>query len=40
MSGFPMATWNKFYDIYRPQRSCGKVMFLQTPVILLTGGGV
>ena len=25
--------------IYRPQRSWGKVMFLQASVILLTGGG-
>ena len=25
-------------DIYRPQRSCGKVMFLHVPVILFTGG--
>ena len=24
---------------YRPQRSCGKVMFLHLPVILFTGGG-
>ena len=28
------------YHIYRPQRSWGKVMFLQASVILLTGGGV
>ena len=26
-------------DFYRPQRSWGKVMFLQASVILLTGGG-
>ena len=26
-------------DYYRPQRSWGKVMFLQASVILLTGGG-
>ena len=25
---------------YRPQRSCGKVMFLHVSVILFTGGGV
>ena len=25
-------------NIYRPQRSCGKVMFLQLSVILFTGG--
>ena len=31
MSGFPMATWNQFYDIYRPQHSCGKVMFYRRP---------
>ena len=27
-------------NIYRPQRSCGKVMFSQASVILLTGGRV
>ena len=27
------------YADYRQQRSCGKVMFLQASVILLTGGG-
>ena len=27
-------------DNYRPQRSCGKVMFLHLPVILSTGGCV
>ena len=26
-------------NIYRPQRSCGKVMFSQASVILFTGGG-
>ena len=26
------------YHFYRPQRSCGKVMFLQLSVILFTGG--
>ena len=26
-------------DIYRPQRSCGKAMFLQLSVILSTGEG-
>ena len=26
--------------LYRPQRSCGKVMFSQVSVILFTGGGV
>ena len=25
--------------VYRPQRSCGKVMFLHVSVILFTGGG-
>ena len=34
-----LCTGGKFY-IYRPQRSWGKVMFLQASVILLTGGGV
>ena len=29
-----------FLHIYRPQRSCGKVMFLQASVILFTGEGV
>ena len=28
------------FDIYRPQRSCDKVMFLRLSVILSTGGGV
>ena len=30
---------NIFYGNYRPQHSCGKVMFLQASVILFTGGG-
>ena len=28
------------FSCYRPQRSCGKVMFLHLSVILFTGGGV
>ena len=28
------------FHFYRPQRSCGKVMFLHLSVILFTGGGV
>ena len=39
--------WNLFFDLfllffhlYRPQRSCGKVMFLHLSVILFTEGGV
>ena len=31
---------NQSFFNYRPQRSWGKVMFLQASVILLTGGGV
>ena len=31
---------NKNQNFYRPQRSWGKVMFLQASVILFTGGGV
>ena len=27
-------------NFYRPQRSCGKIMFSQASVILFTGGGV
>ena len=34
MTDFPF-----FSSYYRPQRSSAKVMFLQAPVILLTGGG-
>ena len=30
---------NKMCIYYRLQRSCGKVMFSQAPVILFTGGG-
>ena len=30
----------KQLDFYRPQRSCGMVMFLHVSVILSTGGGV
>ena len=30
----------KINDFYRPQRSCGKVMFSQASVILFTGGCV
>ena len=29
-----------FHSYYRPERSCGKVMFSQVSVSLLTGGGV
>ena len=29
--------WLSFHDIYRPQHSCGKVMFLHLFVILFTG---
>ena len=29
----------RWYNYYRPQRSCGKVMFSQASVILFTGGG-
>ena len=31
---------NKDVNSYRPQRSCGKVMFLHLSVILFTGGGI
>ena len=34
------AALNIFYANYRPQRSCGKAMFLQASVILFTGGGL
>ena len=35
-----VCTNNSCNYFYRPQRSWGKVMFLQASVILLTGGGV
>ena len=33
------SSWDRVINIYRPQRSCGKVMFLHLSVILFTGDG-
>ena len=37
-SGIVGTTLLVFFHFYRPQRSCGKVMFLHLSVILFTGG--
>ena len=39
-SGIAGTTLLVFFHFYRPQRSCGKVMFLHLSVILFTGGRV
>ena len=33
------SSWDRVINIYRPQRSCGKVKFLHLSVILFTGDG-